>query len=121
MVEHRHAGDGQFLEVGGEGCLRADGADEGVPAVGYGGVVQEGEVEGEEGTGGATRGDAGVDGLVGLGGRGGGGVGDAHFGGEEGGEGVVGGCGTESASEGGEKRLDTAGNRDHGGAARQVG
>ena len=59
--------------------MRADGADETVPAVGDGGVVEEGEVEGDKGAGVAAGGYA----LV-YWGRGGvgsflWGVRDAHF------------------------------------------
>jgi len=46
-VEDGDAADGEFGYALWEGVLGADGAEEGVPAVGDGGVVQERQVEGD--------------------------------------------------------------------------
>ena len=87
-VADGYAGDGQLALVGGQDGLRADGAEEGVPAVGDGWGVEQGEVKRLERTGGAAGGDAVDDGLFGFR-RGGwrvGDVGETHFGGWSGGE-----------------------------------
>jgi len=71
-----------LADVLSEKGLGADGAQEGVPAVGHRGRVQESEVQGLEGAGGATGLDALHDGLFLR--RGGvgrvGDVGETHFG-----------------------------------------
>ncbi len=81
-VEHGDAADAEFADVGRQGRrLRADGAEEGGPACGDGGGVQEGEVEGLEGERGAAGGELGVcRGGGGWGGRRGvgGHVGETH-------------------------------------------
>lgn len=89
-VDNGNPGDCNLTQVSGDVGLGADGAEEGVPAVCYGGRMQEGEVEGLEGTGCATGGDSGHDGGFGLGGGGWrvGGVGETHFGMGRGGEGL---------------------------------
>lgn len=82
LVNDGDAGDCQLAEVGGDGGLGADGAEEGVPAVGDGGRVQEGQVQGLKGAGRAAGLDTGDDGCV-FGGCGLGRVGDVgetHFG-----------------------------------------
>lgn len=54
LIAHRDARDGKFANVVGEGCARADGAQEGVPAVGDGRGMEKSQVEGDEGTGGSA-------------------------------------------------------------------
>lgn len=80
-VAHGDARDGELLDVVGDRGAGADGAEEGVPAVGDGRGVQEGEVECLERARGAAGPDAGDDGGVLLGSSGGwvGDVGEAHF------------------------------------------
>ena len=59
--------------------MRADCADETVPAVCYGGVVEEGEIEWDEGPRSTAGGDAVVDWFVGFCLGFFGGIGDAHL------------------------------------------
>ena len=82
-IQHRDAADAQFADSGREGGLSAYCAEEGGPAGGDGGGVQEGEVEVEEGGGRASGGEVGVGGGGGGGGggrRGAGRVGETHYG-----------------------------------------
>lgn len=82
-VEDGDAADGEFSNALWKGVFGTDGAEEGVPAVGDGGVVQEGEVEGDQGTRSTACGNAGVDVLDILASvrrRGGGSVRYTHFG-----------------------------------------
>ena len=78
FVEDGDARDGELFYVGREAGFGSDRADESVPAVGDAWVLEEGEVERDEGSGGAACSDAFVDGRVfgvcGLFG----GVGDSH-------------------------------------------
>lgn len=78
--EDGHAGDGQFKQSLVKDGAGADGAHEAVIPVCQRRGVQEGQIEGDEGSGMAAGCDAVVDlGVFGVGG-GGKGVGKAHFG-----------------------------------------
>ena len=88
LRDHGHSRDSEFKEALVDYSLRANGTKEAVPAVCDGRGVQQGEIEGDEGSRAPPGGDAGVDlGCFGVRSRRlRGGVGKAHLGGTGGAE-----------------------------------
>lgn len=66
VVEDCDARDGEFFETFWHAGFCAYGADEGVPAICYFGIVEESEIERDEGAGFAPLCDAFVDGFCGF-------------------------------------------------------